>query len=165
MLCLFADSFKSDGKADGVLPHNLSRRSAIHGALPRSCNRRRLATSSCSSIGQRIRHALGKSLTFFSVERQTGRQLSGQGSGSSGVRTTRSQSTGGSQTGREDVEYAESLAASTLGQDQDRRGLGGEASYAVPAAQRDDIQAADFRISDISSVCSGIRSVWQVESA
>lgn len=60
-----------------------------------------------------------------------------------------------SQTEHADVEYAESGAGSTLG--QDRRGLGGEASYTVPAVRKDDTHAADFRISGISSACGEIR--------
>lgn len=62
-----------------------------------------------------------------------------------------------SQTEHADVEYAESGAAGTLC--QDHRGLVGETSYAVPVARKDDTKAADCRISDISSVCSGIRGL------
>ena len=92
----------------------------------------------------RIRCVLGRNLVFLSIERQTWRRLSGVGSGPSGLLTTLSQSTGRSQMDHADVEYATSGAASTLG--QDRRNLDGEASYAVPAALKDDAQAADFRI-------------------
>ncbi len=47
MLYLFGDSFKSNNKADEVLPLNPPRCSAIHAAPSRCCSHRRLATSSC----------------------------------------------------------------------------------------------------------------------
>ncbi len=153
MLHCFADSFKSGNSGDEALPHNPPWRSAIHGAPSRCCSHSILATSNRPSGGLRIMHALGRILAFLPIECKTWRRLSGLGSGPSGVLTTLSQSTDRSQTEHADVEHAESGAVSTLG--RNHRGLCSEANYAVAAARANDTQAADFRISGISSVRGG----------